>query len=118
MSRPSKNVAAFDSAPGGPSEPVTSVTSQPVSGRKRARLRTTCEEPPRGKNMSAITTRRRAIGPVKLATEDDGAGDGPPAEHRDAVRVARAVVQTAAGHERGRGATGEVDRCLRAQIGH
>src|SRR3954452_23873001 len=118
MSKPSKNVAAFDSAPGGPTEPVSSVTSQPASGRKWARLRTTCEEPPRGKNMSAITTRLRAMGRLKLALEDDRAGDGPSAEQRNAVRVARAVVQPAARDERRRSAAREVDGGLPAHVGH
>src|SRR3954469_17299683 len=107
MSKPSKNVCAFESAPGAPSDPVTSVTSQPASGRKRARLRTTCDEPPRGKNISAITTRGLAMRRRKLAAEDDRAGDRPSAEQRHAVGVARAVVQRATGYERHRRASAE-----------
>src|SRR3954453_13615133 len=101
MSKPLKNVSAFDSAPGGPSEPVSKVTSQPASGRKRARLRTTCDEPPRGKNMSAMPTRGRAMRRLKLAVEHDRAGDRPAAQQRHAVLVARPIVQRAAGDERG-----------------
>src|SRR3954454_4235174 len=100
MSKPLKKVCAFDSAPGGPREPVRIVTSQPASGKKRARLRTTCEEPPRGKNMSAITTRGLAMTRSKLALENDRTGDRPAAQQRDAVVVARPVVQRAAGDER------------------
>src|SRR3954449_9259122 len=98
MSKPLKKASAFDSLPGPPSDPVRIVTSQPASGRKRARLRTTCDEPPRGKNMSAITT--RGMRRVTLAVEHDCAGDRPAAQHRDAVVVAGAVVQRTAGDER------------------
>src|SRR3954449_207385 len=101
MSKPLKKASAFDSLPGPPSDPVRIVTSQPASGRKRARLRTTCEEPPRGKNMSAITTRGLGMRRLKLALEHDRAADRPAAEQRDAVLVARAVVQGAARYERG-----------------
>src|SRR5690349_3325393 len=118
MSNPLKKVSALDSRPGSPSEPVTIVTSHPASGRKRARLRVTCEEPPRGKNMSAITTRGLAMRRVKLATEDDRAGHGAPTEQRQAVLVARAVVQRAARHERCRCSAAEIDRRLGAQVGH
>src|SRR4051794_16623224 len=117
MSKPSKKLAAFDSLPGTPSEPVSTVTSQPASGRKRARLRTTCEEPPRGKNMSAITTRGLAMR-AKLALEHERARDRAAAQQRDAVVVARPVVKTAAGDQRSRRAAGEVDRALGAQVGH
>src|SRR5436305_15285729 len=99
-SKPLKNVSALDSAPGGPSEPVTRVTAQPASGRKRARLRTTCEEPPRGKNMSAMTTRGRAIWPRKLALEDERADHRRAPDQRKPVGVARPVVKRAPGDER------------------
>src|SRR5215212_5878719 len=118
MSKPLKNVSAFDSLPGAPSDPVRTVTSQPAPGRKRARLRTTCDEPPRGKNMSAITTRGLAMRRLKLALEDDRAGDRPAAEQRDAVVVARPVAQYAARDERRRGAAAEVDRAVGAQVRH
>src|SRR4051812_19637534 len=118
MSKPSKKLRAFDSLPGAPSEPVSSVTSQPASGRNRARLRTTCDEPPRGKNMSAMTTRGLAMRRLKLAVEDDRTRDRSPAQQRNAVVVARAVVQAAARDERRGGAAAEVDRALGAKVGH
>src|SRR3954466_16270780 len=118
MSKPSKKVAAFDSAPGGPTEPASSVTSPPAAGRKGARLRTTCEERPRGKNMSAITTRLRAMGRLKLAVEDDRAGDGPSGYQRNPVRGARPCVHPAARHERRRSPARNVDGGLRPHRGH
>src|SRR3954468_13332217 len=109
MSKPLKKVAAFLSLPPAPREPVSTVTSQPASGRKRARLRTTCEEPPRGKNMSAITTRPDGM---PLALEDERARDRPAAQQRDAVVVARPVLQLPAGQERRRRAACQVDRTV------
>jgi len=39
-------------------EPETTVTLQPSPGSRRARARSTCALPPRGKNSEAETTRR------------------------------------------------------------
>src|SRR4051794_16557287 len=97
MSEPLKKVSAFDSAPRGPREPGSRGTSHPAAGGERGGLRTTCDEPPRGKNMSAMTTRGRAMRWLKLAVEHDRAGDRPAAEQRDPVLVTRPVVQRAAG---------------------
>ena len=64
-------------------EPETTVTSQPCAGSSRASARATCAEPPRGKNMRALTRRTPHVYSTERsasAVEDRRAGAGarPP----------------------------------------
>ena len=77
----------------------------PVSGSASARARATCEDPPRGKNISPLTTRRcttvqssrgvrparDAAGPALARREDQRGRDRAAAAELVAVRLARHV---------------------------
>src|SRR3954467_15910316 len=65
MSGPAETPRAARGRPGPDRDPDTMLASQPAPGSACARLRATCAEPPRGKNIRPMRT--RFIGGTSLA---------------------------------------------------
>src|SRR5919204_1426356 len=94
------------------------VTSQPCAGSSRASARATWDDPPRGKNIKALTTRTKRLYPNLLpGCERDDSRHRPAAREDDPVLFARGVAQPPAAHQRRRSAAIEVERDVRAERG-
>src|SRR5688500_11368809 len=93
-------------------------TSHPWRGRARASERATWAEPPRGKNMRALRTRRWDTPPMLSPSRERECGRDPPAagEH-DAVAFPWDVHEVAAADQRGGAAAVEVERVDGAEVG-
>src|SRR5262245_65801030 len=93
------------------SDPETIVTAHPCAGNSRASARATWADPPRGKNMRALTTCTPPLYPKLLPRrERDRGRDRAAAREHDPVVLARDVAQAPAADERRRAATVEVER--------